>query len=134
MTTPGPITGILCEADVRTDLDRLQGAWVSVSGRRHAELLIAGQLFTVRFRDGDIYMGRFELDTQSRPAHMDMRIDEGPARHKWQTTLCIYELDGPTLRWATTEPGQRGRLTAFPAEDDPHCLCLLFQREEPVEE
>jgi uncharacterized protein (TIGR03067 family) len=116
----------------RTDLEGLQGAWGSVSGRRAAELLVCGGRFAVRFKDGDIYMGTFDLAPAARPRTMEMCIDEGPARHKGKTALCIYELDGDTLRWCAAEPGQTERLTAFPAGDDPRFLGLVFRREQPI--
>src|SRR5215211_1001200 len=37
--------------EARTDLERLQGAWVSVLGGRDAEFLVCGERFAVRFRD-----------------------------------------------------------------------------------
>jgi uncharacterized protein (TIGR03067 family) len=113
----------------RNDLEELQGVWATVSGRRAAEFLIAGNRFTVHFRDGDLYMGVFDLDAAARPRTMAMRIEEGPARHRGQTTLCIYELDGDTLRWCAAGPGSDERPPAFPAEDDPRFLALALRRE-----
>lgn len=116
------------EADLHADLQRLQGTWVTVAGRREAELLVAGKLFTFRFKDGEVYMGAFWLDPRGRPRSMDMRIDEGPAKHRAKVALCVYELDGAYLRWCPTEPGTIQRLTDFPAEDDPTHLSLVFHR------
>lgn len=112
--------------------DELQGAWFSFSGRREAEFLISGNRFTIRFADGDIYMGVFELHPSALPRRMAMRVDEGPARHKGKTAWCIYEVDGRSLRWCAVSPGQADRLPAFPAEDDPQYLCLRFRREQAV--
>jgi uncharacterized protein (TIGR03067 family) len=114
--------------DGRDDLEALQGRWVSVSGRRPAELLVSGVHYTVRFADGDIYMGALELLLEARPRGMDMRIEEGPARHKGRIALCLYELDGATLRWVTNGPTHAERPAAF-AEDGPQALCLVFRRE-----
>jgi hypothetical protein len=60
---------------------------------------------------------------------MDVRIEEGPAQHRGQTALCIYELKGDVLRWCTAGPGREERPTAFPAEEDHHYLCMVFRRE-----
>jgi uncharacterized protein (TIGR03067 family) len=106
--------------------------WYSLAGRRDVELLVSGNHFTVRFADGDIYMGAFELNPTASPRSMDMRIDDGPAEHKGKTAFCIYELNGLVLRWCAAAPGSTKRLTAFPAVDDPRSLCLLFRREVPV--
>jgi uncharacterized protein (TIGR03067 family) len=120
---PGPARRAL-------DCERLQGAWLSTAGARQAALLISGSHFTLHFADGDIYMGRFELDTRSRPRAMVSLIDEGPARFKGQTALCFYEFDGDHLRWCTAGPGRTERPAFFPAAGDPNYLCLVFRREE----
>src|SRR5438094_4388738 len=103
--TPMPVTSAVTSAvkETRADLEMLQGAWLSVSGRHQAELLIAGNLFAVKFLNGKIYMGTLDLDAGERPKEMLMRIDEGPIRHKGKFALCIYELTGDTLRWCPTE-------------------------------
>src|SRR5262245_14396334 len=85
-----PVSAVLKPA--RTDLEDLQGAWVFVAGKRPAEFLISGTHFTVRFADGEIYMGSFELDGAARPRSIRMQIDEGPARHRGLAALCIYEV------------------------------------------
>jgi uncharacterized protein (TIGR03067 family) len=113
-----------------SDLDALQGAWISVSGRRQAKLLVSGTHLALHFADGDIYLGAFSLEQTGQPRSMTVSIQEGPARHKGQTALCIYELAGDVLRWCTAGPGQKERLGAFPAEGDFRYLCLGFRREQ----
>ena len=118
----------VAETALHTDLQHLQGTWVSAAGRREAELLVAGRLFTFRFKDGDVYMGAFWLDPSRAPRAMDMRIDEGPGQHRGKVALCVYEVDGDQLRWCPTEPGTTQRLTDFPSRDDPKYLSLVFRR------
>jgi uncharacterized protein (TIGR03067 family) len=115
----------------RPDADALQGVWEWVAGPRPVQLLVAGTRFAVRFRDGAIYMGDFELEPDAPPTTMVMRIEEGPARHKGKTARCVYHLDGGTLRWWMPEPGPRERPTAFPAADDPRYLCVVLRRGGP---
>ena len=115
----------------RIDLDQLQGVWVSVAGRQEAELLIAGNLYAVKFLDGKIYMGTLDIDAGEQPKEMIMRIDEGPIKHKGKFALCIYELEGDTLRWCPTDPGSDEQLTAFPAVDDNRYLCMTFRKQRP---
>jgi uncharacterized protein (TIGR03067 family) len=117
------------EQVLRVAREALQGAWFFASGRRQALLFVCGNRFTVRLPNGDIYMGTFDLNPVGRPCTMVMHIEEGPARYKGQTALCLYGLEGDALRWCATTPGRGERLTAFPAEDDPNYLCLLFRRE-----
>jgi uncharacterized protein (TIGR03067 family) len=111
-----------------SDTEALQGAWISVVGRREAEFLVSGNHFTIHFGDGDIYMGSFTLGKGGRPRTMDVHIDEGPHGHKGLLALCIYEIDGDTFRWCTASPGQTARPTAF-IEHEPRHLCLVFKRE-----
>jgi len=117
--------------ETRADLEQLQGAWTSVSGRHPIELLVAGNLFAVKFLSGKIYMGTVDLDAGERPKEMVMRIDEGPVKHKGKFAVCIYELEGDTLRWCPTEPGSDDRLADFPNIDDGRYLCTVFQRQRP---
>jgi uncharacterized protein (TIGR03067 family) len=128
--TAAVVVELAIQAEVPTDLERLQGTWRFVLGRRPAELVISDYLFAMRFADGETYLGIFRLGPESRPKIMDMRIDEGPARHRGKIARCIYELDGDTLRWCPAEPGSEQRLTTFPAATDPRYLCLVLRREE----
>jgi uncharacterized protein (TIGR03067 family) len=119
---PGQVRG-------RSDSDRLQGAWASTGGRRQAAFFVSGCRFTIHFADGDLYMGTFELDVLARPRAMVVLIEEGPARHKGQSAVCLYELNGDTLLWCTAGPGRTDRPPIFPGHDDPDYLCLVFKRD-----
>lgn len=110
------------------DRIRLQGVWTYVAGPRRAQLLIAGTRYTIRFENGDVYMGTFELDTTAKPRAMDMAILEGPKRHCGKMAHAIYALDGDRLIWYPSEPGNETRATFFPARDDKRSLCLVFER------
>lgn len=113
----------------RRDRDRLQGVWRFVSGRREAQLLISGDHYTMRFRNGDIYLGTYSLDATARPKAMDLSIHEGPEQFRGKKALAIYEIDGEHLIWCPAEPGREDRLRAFPGEDDLDHLCIIFRRE-----
>ncbi len=122
--------GSRASGETRPDLLKLQGAWVSVAGRRPAEMLIAGRHFTVRFLDGELYMGTLDLGgTDERPRTMILWVEEGP-RHKGKSVLCIYELDGDLLRWCP-DPGSDRHLDDFPPVADERHLCTVFRREQP---
>lgn len=120
-----PTPGVAC---ARSTLERLQGAWMAVAGRRQAEFLIAGNRIAVHFSDGDVYLGSFTLDHDGRHHTIDVHVEEGPPRHKGRVAQGIYEVDGDVLRYCTASPGQDGRPSAF-AEADPLHLCLVFRRE-----
>jgi uncharacterized protein (TIGR03067 family) len=122
---PSPVSA----SPSRNELEILQGAWSFASGRRHVELLIAGNNFAVKFKNGPLYMGTFRIDAEQKPKTMDMLVQEGPERHRWKTALCIYDVDGDTLRWCASEPGRRERLEDFPPEDHLAYYCTQFRRE-----
>lgn len=115
----------------QSDLEMLQGVWISIAGRREARLTISGDRFVFAFRDGEIYSGNYLLDSNAEPRHMDMRIEEGPAKYLGQLALCIYRLESDLLRWCPTRPGSGFRLTSFPSVDDERFLSLVFKPERP---
>ena len=117
------------EEAARRDRDRMQGVWQYVSGRREAQLLISGEHFTMRFRNGDIYVGTYSLDALAHPREMDLHIQEGPEAFRGKTALAIYEFDGDHLIWCPAEPGRDERLRAFPGADDLGHLCIIFRRD-----
>ncbi len=116
------------DASVRSDLDQIQGVWMSVAGPREARLLVAGVRFTIEFTGGDLYMGTFKL-SPGQPGQIDMVIEEGPPEHVGRNSLGIYQLDGGVLRWCPGRPGTNRRPTAFPDVDDPRYLSLVFRRD-----
>ncbi len=117
------------EAAAGRDKERLQGMWKFVSGIREAHMLIAGEHFTVTFKNGDVYLGTYTLDPTAKPKMMDMTIREGPEKHRGKTSLIIYELDGDHLIWCPAEPGTGNRMRAFPPEGDTQHLCIIFRRD-----
>jgi uncharacterized protein (TIGR03067 family) len=122
------------ESAAARDRGRLQGVWIFVSGTREAELLFAGNHFTMKFRNGDIYLGTFRLDPTAKPKAIDVTVEEGPDRHRGKTSLGIYDLDGEHLIWAPSQPGMAERLTAFPPDNDPARLLFVFRHERYLHE
>lgn len=117
------------EEAARRDRDRIQGGWTFLTGKREAQLLISGEHFTMRFRNGDIYVGTYTIDAMARPKAMDMTITEGPEPHRGKTALAIYEFDGDHLIWCPAEPGSEERHRTFPGQDTVGQLCIIFRRE-----
>jgi uncharacterized protein (TIGR03067 family) len=116
------------EEAARKDRERLQGVWNFMSGRREAELLVANDHFTMRFRNGDIYVGRFTLDPINKPRAMDLFIEEGPEAFRGKVSRAIYEFDTDHLIWCPAAPGQ-DRMRAFPPDEDHDHLCIIFRRQ-----
>lgn len=115
---------LAADPSVRTDLEQLQGVWVTVAGPREARLVIAGQRYTFELVGGDVYMGTFDI----APGRMDMYIEEGPREYIGRYARCIYRLDGGILQWCPGRPGSDRRPTHFPDVDDPRYLSLVFRR------
>jgi uncharacterized protein (TIGR03067 family) len=121
----------LKETAALKEKESLRGTWEFVSGIREAQLFVAGDHFTMKFTNGDIYVGTFELDPTKEPRWIDMTVHEGPARHKGKTSLGVYELTGDYLIWCPGEPGTDVRPHGFPRRGDKSQLCVVFVRERP---
>jgi uncharacterized protein (TIGR03067 family) len=113
----------------RRDRERLQGSWRFVAGRREAQLVVEGDRFTMRFRNGDVYRGAVELHPTHRPRSMDLHIEEGPEAFQGRTALAIYHFDGDHLIWCPAPPGSPDRPRAFPTDGSAERLCIIFRRE-----
>ena len=107
-----------------SDLEELQGSWISVAGPREARLLIAGNRFTFEFVGGEIYMGTFDL----RPDGLDMQVEAGPAEQQGKIAQCLYRVEGGVLRWCPGRPGSGRRPSSFPLVDDPRYLSFVFRQ------
>jgi uncharacterized protein (TIGR03067 family) len=112
----------------RKQLQTLQGAWEFVWGTRDARLVIDGNSYQITFKNGDVYQGTFELDPMSRPNAIDLRIDDGPERHRGKESRGIYLLDSDHLMLCPGVPGSGDRLAAFPEPDDRTQLRLVFRK------
>ncbi len=108
---------------------KLQGTWVVAAGRWKCQLLFAAHNFALRFPNGDIYLGIYTVDPTATPAAMDMSVEDGPEQYRGQTALCLFELEGNTLRWRPNEPGNPERHAAFNAEGEGKWPTLVLRRD-----
>jgi hypothetical protein len=116
-------------AEISSNLDHLQGEWLTIEGRRAGEFFISGRTYNLRFLDGTFYKGTFDLVTDGSLHAMVMHIEEGPPKHKGKSAWCLYSLDVGLLRWCPTEPGSDERLSAFPDMEDRRYLQTVFRRD-----
>ena len=123
----------LAETLSRKDKSRLQGAWRFLNGTRTAQLLVEEDRFTIEFRNGDTYHGRFVVDPAHRPKAIDLHIEDGPERHKGKLALGLYLLDGSRLLLAPGIPGSGDRPPALPAQGEAGQLLLVFERQKAVD-
>jgi len=115
------------EEAAQRDMERLQGGWRFVAGPRHASLIVEGDQYTMRVRNGDQYEGTLSLDALCRPRAVDMTIDDGPEHHRGLSVPAIYQFDGDHLIWSPAPPGESFRPEAFPPLDG-SALCIIFRR------
>jgi uncharacterized protein (TIGR03067 family) len=111
----------------REDAEQLQGDWLYLAGNRVADITFAGDQFTVRFSNGDVFRGTFTLQPQHRPKAIDLHIQEGP-RHAGKVSLGLYQIDGKYLLLCPGIPGSGERPPFFPPANDRELLSITFKR------
>jgi uncharacterized protein (TIGR03067 family) len=109
--------------------NKLQGTWIVASGRWKCQLSFAAHHFAIRFQSGDVYLGVYTVDPTRHPGGMDMTIEEGPEHYRGLTALCLFELEGDTLRWCGNEPGHTERHPHFPTDGEGKFPTLVFRRD-----
>src|SRR5262245_26912985 len=97
----------------KEDLARLEGNWKMTSyefnGQKEPEeifrenrpmLLVKGSKMTIQVQGKTVYEAVIALDPGKKPKHLDEKIASG--EEKGETILAIYELNGDTLKIAST--------------------------------
>ena len=124
---PSAVTSTAAQR-LNSDLDLIQGAWDSIAGPRECRLLVSGNHYAFEIVDGDVYMGTFDLQTESTPRRMNMNVVAGPNGYCDQTARCIYHVEGDVLRWCGSKPGSKCDLNSFPSIENDCFLSLVFKR------
>ncbi len=91
--------------------------------------LVTGPRFTVRFADGDIYMGYFKLNLVRRPGTMACTSTKVQLATRAKLRCAFTKWPAPPYAGGRL-PGLEERLTAFPAANDGQALVLHFRREQ----
>lgn len=112
----------------KNDFDLIQGAWASIAGPRECRLLVSGNHYAFEIIDGDVFIGTFDLQTESNPRRMNMSVVAGPDSYREQTARCIYHVEGDVLRWCGSKPGSKCELSSFPSIENDCFLSLVFKR------
>ena len=113
----------------KKDLEKLAGKWQPTSMQVGKAKLSDAQLKAITLTmEGDKYKviaveekgpspdkGSFKIDPKAKPMTMDIKGDEGP--NKGKTFLCIYEVDGDSLKICYDLEGKK-RPTEFKADSD----------------
>jgi uncharacterized protein (TIGR03067 family) len=99
---------------VQKDLAQLQGEWSMASGSRDGQTLqgdtlkgskrvCKGDETTVTVGEQILMKAKFTLDPSTKPRSIDYQVTGGPNAGK--TQLGIYELDGDTVKFCFSTPG-----------------------------
>lgn len=103
----------------QTDLDKLQGTWLTVSLVNDGKVLVgenvppkgpatklayAGNRWLIQVGDKTIASGIFKVDATKAPKEIDI-LDESGMRND-KAKLGIYELDGDTYRYCLAPAGK----------------------------
>jgi uncharacterized protein (TIGR03067 family) len=119
------------QEDAKSDKDKLQGTWQSVSAERKGKsipelkLVIEGDTLAVERGGRTLFKGKITLDPSKRPKTMDWELTN---RAGAKTILKgIYEIEGDTLKYCHAGPpgsADRPKQFATNAKED-HMLYVL---------
>ena len=111
---------------------KLEGKWVAALKGQKFEMTFAKDTFVIVIPDKETIKGTYTTEPSKKPAHMDMLVKEGDAKAVGKTALCIYEVEGDTLKWCANDPSAKNspRPKEFPDKEGggPDHMYLIFKR------
>jgi uncharacterized protein (TIGR03067 family) len=128
-------------AQSKTDAQAILGTWRIVSaqaGGREVpddqvprdQVTFEEKTYTQKNPDGkNVEEGEYVLDAGKSPKTMDMIVKTGQYAGKKQ--LCVYELDGDTLKVCAAEPGDDDRPTALDTKAGDRATLFRLKRVKP---
>ena len=134
---------LVTSAEPKTDLDKLQGTWLTVSlvydGKalfdeknppkvEPAKLAYDGSKWLVKADGKTVAAGVTKLDQTKKPKEIDILDESGMTNEK--TKLGIYELDGDTFKYCIALAG-KPRPTEFVSKPDSGHSLIVSKREKP---
>ncbi len=136
------LVAALLAADSKKDEEALQGTWKPVAseqgGKDQTEeakehvLIFEKDTFTVKRGDEVALKGTFKVDPSKKPKTIDMTVTQGRRdEDKGKEIHGIYELDGDTLKWCTSRPGNKERPKEFSAKEGGDTMLVKLKKEKP---
>jgi uncharacterized protein (TIGR03067 family) len=134
---------LVTSAEPKTDLDKLQGTWLTVSlvydGKslfdeknppkvEPAKLAYDGSKWLVKVDGKTVAGGVTKVDPSKKPKEIDVLDESGMTNE--MTKLGIYELDGDTFKYCIALAG-KPRPTAFVSKPDSGHSLIVCKREKP---
>jgi len=99
------------------DKGKLDGTWITEQDGKKIELRFAKGEFTAEV-GGKTIKGMYKTDAKKTPKEMDITFKDSDPKIDGKTALCIYEVDGDTLKWAANDPGRGNpRPKEFPEKE-----------------
>jgi uncharacterized protein (TIGR03067 family) len=100
------LAGVAWSQGLESEIKSLAGTWTPTSGElggqpfpeavlKATKLVVDGNKYTVTVGD-QVDRGVVKIDATKKPKTMDITGEDGP--NKGKTFLCIYELNGDTLK------------------------------------
>jgi uncharacterized protein (TIGR03067 family) len=119
-------------AEVEKELKKFQGAWtfesVEAAGKKlpadqfkGMTVVFEGSKYSVKMDDVVVEAATLKLDLSRSPKTLDAQVIDGP--NKGKVYLCIYEIDGDTLKVCFDEEGKK-RPTEFNGEGGANTLVV----------
>ncbi len=128
----------------KTDFDKLQGTWITVSlatgGKPVIEeknpsrfgptvkLVYEGNKWRVVAGDKTVATGTWKIDATKTPKELDVMDESGTVNDK--TKLAIYELEGDTFKYCIG-PAGKPRPAEFSSKEGSDNSLLVSRREKP---
>jgi uncharacterized protein (TIGR03067 family) len=128
------------EKAVEKELEKLQGTWIAAVGSEfkgktftEEEIKTAAHRFVVSgtefkwytaLQEEPIMQGTLKIDLTQKPKTMDLTFERDG---KTATGLCIYELDGDSLKFCYGEPERPKEFKT--REDDPNVKLYVWKRD-----
>ena len=130
------------KGDAKKDQEALQGTWRPVSSEQDGKdqtdeakdhtLTFEKDTFTVKKGDEVRIKGTFKVDPSKKPKTIDMTVTEGGKdEDKGKEIHGIYELDGDTLKWCTSRPGNKERPKEFSTKEGGDDMLVKLKKEKP---
>jgi uncharacterized protein (TIGR03067 family) len=126
---------------VKKEVEKFQGSWSAVSleqdGQRapaqaltSVKLIFKGDEYIQKMGDRIVERGTQKLDPTKKPKWMDVTVAESAQEDtKGKVQLCIYELEGDTLRICAAAHGSKERPTKFEAPAGTGNLLMVMKRD-----
>lgn len=127
------------EDEAKKDAEKLQGTWKVVSIEEGGRVVTEKVSLTVTFDKDTLVMsgdgrqaikGTFKLDPSKKPKAIDVTITQGKREQDGGKVLQgIYELDKDTLKWCTSDPGEKERPGEFSTKSGSKTVLFKLEKD-----